>query len=87
MLINKKIIKFCDQDTLNKVIDTKKINLPQKYNFMDTWWRNNYNEYEGEDLINYEIAKESPLIVHLTGPKPNVKGCKNPSRNCRGLLI
>ena len=76
-LANKKIIKFCDQDTLNKVIDTKKINLPQKYNFMDTWWRNNYNEYEGEDLINYEIAKESPLIVHLTGPKPNVKGCKN----------
>ena len=76
-LANKKIIKFCDQDTLNKVIDTKKINLPQKYNFMDTWWRNNYNEYEGEDLVNYEIAKESPLIVHLTGPKPNVKGCKN----------
>ena len=76
-LTNKKIIKFCDQDTLNKVIDTKKINLPQKYNFMDTWWRNYYNEYQGQDLINYEEAKKSPIIVHLTGLKPDVKGCKN----------
>ena len=76
-LENKKIIKFCDQDTLNKVIDTKKIDLPQKYNFMDTWWRNHYNEYEGQDLLNYEIAKKSPVIIHLTGPKPDMKGCKN----------
>lgn len=73
----KKIIKFCDQDTLNKIIDTKKINLPQKYNFMDTWWRNYYIEYEGEDLRNYNEAKENPIIVHLTGPKPDVKACKN----------
>lgn len=76
-LTHKKIIKFCDQDTLNKIIDTKKINLPQKYNFMDTWWRNYYNEYQGQDLINYEEAKLSPVIVHLTGLKPDVKGCKN----------
>ncbi len=74
---NKKIIKFCDQDSLNKVIDEKKINLPQKFNFMDTWWRNYYNQYEGEDLVNYEEAKKSPIIVHLTGPKPNMKGCGN----------
>lgn len=76
-IANKKIIKFCDQDTLNKVIDYKKSNLPQKYNFMDTWWRNDYNEYEGLDLKNYEDAKENPVIVHLTGPKPDMKGCKN----------
>ena len=73
----KKIIKFCDQDTLNKIIDTKKINLPPKYNFMDTWWRNYYNEYEGEDLRNYKEAFKNPVIAHLTGPKPDVKGCKN----------
>ncbi len=74
---NKKIIKFCDQDSLNKVIDEKKIDLHQKYNFMDTWWRNYYNQYEGSDLINYEEAKQNPVIVHLTGPKPDVKGCEN----------
>ena len=76
-IANKKIIKFCDQDSLNKVIDENKINLPPKYNFMDTWWRNYYNEYEGEDLKNYEDAKLNPVIVHLTGPKPDMKGCEN----------
>ncbi|MGN1153444.1 MAG: glycosyltransferase family 9 protein, partial [Candidatus Gastranaerophilaceae bacterium] len=74
---NKKIIKFCDQDTLNKVIDEKKINLHPKYNFMDTWWGNYYIEYESEDLLNYKEAKNNPVIVHLTGPKPTQKGCKN----------
>lgn len=73
----KKIIKFCDQDTLNKVIDTKKINLPPKYNYMDTWWRNHYVEYEGKDLTDYKEAEKSPIIVHLTGLKPDVKGCGN----------
>lgn len=76
-IANKKIIKFCDQDSLNKVIDERKINLHPKYNFMDTWWRNYYNEYEADDLRNYEEAKLNPVIVHLTGPKPNVKGCEN----------
>lgn len=74
---NKKIIKFCDQDSLNKVIDDKKINLHQKFNFMDTWWRNYYNQYEGNDLRNYEEAQKNPVIVHLTGPKPDMKGCAN----------
>ncbi len=74
---NKKIIKFCDQDSLNKVIDTKKINLHPKYNFMDTWWRNYYNQYEADDLRDYEDAKKNPVIVHLTGPKPDMKGCQN----------
>ena len=76
-IANKKIIKFCDQDSLNKVIDENKINLPPKYNFMDTWWRNYYNEYEADDLKNYEEAKLNPVIVHLTGPKPDMKGCEN----------
>ena len=73
----KKIIKFCDQDTLNKIIDTKKIDLSPKYNFMDTWWRNYYIEYDGQELVEYNNAKQNPIIVHLTGPKPDTKGCKN----------
>ena len=76
-ITNKKIIKFCDQDSLNKVIDNRKINLHQKYNFMDTWWRNYYNQYEADDLRAYEEAKLNPVIVHLTGPKPDIKGCGN----------
>lgn len=76
-IANKKIIKFCDQDTLNKVIDERKINLHQKFNFMDTWWGNYYVEYEADDLRNYNEAKQNPVIVHLTGPKPTAKGCKN----------
>ena len=68
-------IKYCDQDTLNKIADEKKIDLPQKYNYMQTWWRNFYHEYEGEDELNYIAAEKAPVVVHYTGPKPSSKGC------------
>ena len=78
---NAKIIEFCDQDSINKVVDTKKIVLSPKYNFMDTWWRGGYYEYSGEEEQAYLDAKENPVIVHLTGPKPEFKGCGNKFKN------
>ena len=74
---NEKIIEFCDQDSINKVVDEKKSVLHPKYNFMDTWWRGGYYEFEGKEEEEYLDAKESPVIAHLTGLKPAFKGCKN----------
>ena len=39
---NEKIIEFCDQDSINKIADEKKLVLHPKYNYMDTWWRGGY---------------------------------------------
>ncbi len=74
---NAKIIEFCDQDSINKVADEKKVVLHPKFNFMDTWWRGGYYEHEEQDEVNYLNAKENPVIVHLTGLKPAFKGCGN----------
>lgn len=74
---NEKIIEFCDQDSINKVVDEKKLVLHPKYNFMDTWWRGGYYEFEGREEEEYLDAKENPVIAHLTGLKPAFKGCKN----------
>ena len=74
---NSKIIEFCDQDSINKIADTQKIVLNPKYNFMDTWWRNGYYEFEGDEEKEYLQAKQNPVIVHLTGRKPAFKGCGN----------
>lgn len=74
---NAKIIEFCDQDSINKIADENKLVLNPKYNFMDTWWRGGYYEFEGEEEADYLKAKENPVIVHLTGLKPAFKGCKN----------
>ena len=74
---NGKIIEFCDQDSINKVVDEDKIVLNPKYNLMDTWWRGGYYEFEGEEETEYLQAKENPVIAHLTGLKPAFKGCGN----------
>ena len=74
---NSKIIEFCDQDSINKVADENKVVLNPKYNLMDTWWRGGYYELEGEEEKEYLQAKDSPIIVHLTGLKPAFKGCEN----------
>lgn len=74
---NAKIIEFCDQDSINKVIDEYKLVVSPKYNFMDTWWRGGYYEFEGEEETEYLRAKENPVIAHLTGLKPAFKGCGN----------
>ena len=74
---NAKIIEFCDQDSINKVVDEYKLVVSPKYNFMDTWWRGGYYEFEGEEEAEYLQAKENPVIVHLTGLKPAFKGCGN----------
>ena len=74
---NSKIIEFCDQDSINKVADEKKVVLHPKFNFMDTWWRGGYHEHEGQDEKDYLEAGENPVIVHLTGLKPAFKGCGN----------
>ena len=74
---NAKIIEFCDQDSINKVVDEYKLVISPKYNLMDTWWRGGYYEFEGEEETEYLRAKENPVIVHLTGLKPAFKGCGN----------
>ena len=74
---NAKIIEFCDQDSINKVVDEHKLVISPKYNLMDTWWRGGYYEFEGEEETEYLQAKENPVIVHLTGLKPAFKGCGN----------
>ena len=74
---NAKIIEFCDQDSINKVVDEYKLVVSPKYNFMDTWWRGGYYEFEGEEETEYLQAKENPVIAHLTGLKPAFKGCGN----------
>ena len=74
---NAKIIEFCDQDSINKVVDEHKLVISPKYNLMDTWWRGGYYEFEGEEEAEYLQAKENPIIAHLTGIKPAFKGCGN----------
>lgn len=74
---NAKIIEFCDQDSINKIADEKKVVLNPKFNLMDTWWRGGYYELEGKEEQEYLRAKESPVIAHLTGLKPAFKGCGN----------
>ena len=74
---NSKIIEFCDQDSINKIADEKKVVLHPKFNFMDTWWRGGYYEFWGEEEAEYLSAKENPVIAHLTGLKPAFKGCGN----------
>ena len=74
---NAKIIEFCDQDSINKVVDEYKLVISPKYNLMDTWWRGGYYEFEGEEETEYLQSKENPAIVHLTGLKPAFKGCGN----------
>ena len=78
---NAKIIEMADQDVINKVADVNKVVLHPKFNFMDTWWRGGYYEFWGEEEQEYLEAKENPVIVHLTGPKPAFKGCKNKFRD------
>ena len=74
---NAKIIEFCDQDSINKVVDEYKLVISPKYNLMDTWWRGGYYEFEGEEETEYLQSKENPIIAHLTGLKPAFKGCGN----------
>lgn len=74
---NSKIIEFCDQDSINKIADEKKSVIHPKFNFMDTWWRGGYYEFEGQEEKDYLDAKENAVIAHLTGLKPAFKGCKN----------
>ena len=74
---NPKLIHFSDQDSVNKVVDEKKVILHPKFDYMDTWWKGGYYEFEGKEEQEYLEAAENPVIVHLTGLKPAFKGCGN----------
>lgn len=74
---NRELLKYNDQDLLNLLGDSNKINLPIKYNYMEPWWMNVSVEYEGEQKLEYEQAKKDASIVHFVGPKPDSIGCKN----------
>ena len=62
---------YADQDVLNCVISEDKKLLPMKFNFMEGWWNNYKNEYEGDEVQDYEYAKINPSIIHFTAYKPN----------------
>ena len=72
-----KLIEFGDQDPINKIADEYKIILHPKFNFMDTWWKGGYYEFEGKEEQEYIEAGKNPVVAHLTGPKPAFKGCGN----------
>jgi len=78
---NKRVIEFCDQDSINKVVEENKVVLHPKFNFMDTWWKGGYYELWGKEEEEYLEAKENPVIAHLTGLKPAYKGCGNKFRD------
>lgn len=67
----------CDQDAINKIFDGDKLLLPQKYNYMEVWWRNNRNDYNNKEKEEYKKAQNNPFIIHFTGIKPNNLKCKN----------
>ena len=74
---NAKIIEFCDQDSINKIADEKKVIIHPKFNFMDMWWNYGYYELHGKEEQKYLNAKKNPVVVHFLGPKPAFKGCNN----------
>lgn len=61
---NAKIIKYADQDTLNKVIDEKKLDLPREYNYCEDYW-----------VKLKPIILKNPKIVHFVGANPNRFEC------------
>lgn len=66
---NVKNIKCADQDTLNIMIDERKINLGREYNYCEQYWLN----------INDKI--ENPIIVHFVGANPNRFDCMHSMRH------
>ncbi len=76
-LNNPRKIVFCDQDTLNAVIDERKVILDPKFNLIDGWWRHYHYDYVGDHEEAYLKAREIPVIIHYTGCKPWQKGCLN----------
>ena len=63
---NKKIV-CADQDVLNAITDTRKLNLAPEYNYCEPHIRKE---------INF-TPKINPIIVHFTGPNPNRFTCIN----------
>lgn len=76
-LENKKEIQTSDQDTINKVLDEKKLHLSPKYNYLEVWWRTNKCQYDQIELNDYKEAQKNASIVHFVGPKPIEEHCKN----------
>ena len=70
-------ILYCDQDTLNIIADSKKIDLEKKYNYMELWNNNGYFEYFDEEEKEYIKARNNPVIIHMVGTKPTHKACKH----------
>ena len=65
------LMKYSSEEgILNKMLDMDKVALPLKYNYLEPWWNNRIN-YTGDRLIEYNEAKQNPLMIHFTGYKPN----------------
>jgi len=69
--MNNKAIKYGDQDVLNFVIDTDKIVISPKFNYMENWWRDYSHDYKDEFKTDYEeCRKGNAVVVHFAGYKP-----------------
>ena len=81
-LINQKadILEYHDQDTLNIVLQSNRIEIPMAFNFQTEWMNNcNYKLYQPADQKRISDIAHSPVILHYTGRvKPWHRLCNNP---------
>lgn len=82
--INADKIVMPDQDVLNYVLQDEKIFLPFTYNLQSVMlWKKEYM-YTFE-YVKYEkelkYVREDPVILHLSGARPWIKGCDHPYKS------
>lgn len=78
----KKILKFPDQDTLNKACYGHILTLPFKYGALaHTGFENSYEKSEyakwASNKIDWDEGRQDPTILHFTGDKPWYKNYSN----------
>ena len=77
---NQEMIKFYDQDVLNKVLNAEKMFLNATYNFQNgfmLWWQ--YGYYQGEMKKEIDACANNPVIIHFDGrSKPWHKDSHHP---------
>lgn len=76
-------IEMPDQDPLNVVLQDNKKFVPFTYNLQSGQLLtiNNmiFDYYKYRDELN--VCREDPVVLHLSGARPWIKGCKHPYKN------
>ena len=76
-------IKLPDQDPLNVVFQDEKKFIPFTYNLQSDFLFKvdkmafDYNKYKKE----LESCRENPVVLHLSGARPWINGCKHPFKS------